>query len=146
MIAKLRDTRLMYKSQSLYYIPPVNKCNLKLKTHYHLHCCYLLAKLCPSLFNPMDCIPPGSLYPWGFPGKNTRVDRHFLLQRIFQTQWLNAHLLHLAGRFFTTEPPGKLTIYISTPQMKYLRYKSNKYVWPTWRKCWNSDETNLRTK
>ena len=38
----------------------MNKCNLKLKTHYDLCCCYLVAKLYPSLFNPMDCTPPGS--------------------------------------------------------------------------------------
>ena len=35
------------------------------------------------------------LCPWNFPGKNTRVDCHFLLQRIFLTQELNPHLLHL---------------------------------------------------
>jgi len=29
-----------------------------------------------------------------FPGKNTRVDCHFLLQGIFPTQGLNLHLLH----------------------------------------------------
>ena len=34
------------------------------------------------------------LCPWDFPGKNTRVDCHFLLQRIFLTQELNPGLLH----------------------------------------------------
>ena len=32
--------------------------------------------------------------PWDFPGKNTRVDCHFLLQGIFPTEGLNTHLLH----------------------------------------------------
>ena len=32
--------------------------------------------------------------PWGFPGKNTGVDCHFLLQRIFPTQESNPGLLN----------------------------------------------------
>ena len=55
--------------------------------------------------------PPGSslLCPWNFPGKNTAVDCHFLLQGIFPIQGSNLHLLSpsLAGGFFTTEPPEK---------------------------------------
>ena len=49
-------------------------------------------------------------FPWDFPGKNTRVGCHFLLQGIFLTQGSKLHLLHLlllAGGFFTTAPPGK---------------------------------------
>ena len=34
------------------------------------------------------------LHPWDFPGKSTRVDCHFLLQRIFPTQGSNLGLLH----------------------------------------------------
>lgn len=33
--------------------------------------------------------------PWGFPGKNTGVGRHFLLQRLFLTLGSNLHLLYL---------------------------------------------------
>ena len=33
--------------------------------------------------------------PWNFPGKNTGVGCHFLLQGIFLTQGSNSHLLHL---------------------------------------------------
>ena len=40
----------------------------------------------------MDCSPPGSSVH--FPGKNTGVGCHFLLQGIFPTQGLNLHLLH----------------------------------------------------
>ena len=40
---------------------------------------------------------------WNFPGKNTGVSCHFLLQRIFPTQVLNSSLA-LAGEFFTTAP------------------------------------------
>ena len=44
------------------------------------------------------------LCPWDSPGKNTGVDCHALLQRIFPTQESNLHLFSpgLAGRFFTT--------------------------------------------
>ena len=38
--------------------------------------------------------PGVTLYPRGFPGKNTRVGCHFLLQGIFSTQESNPHLLH----------------------------------------------------
>ena len=34
------------------------------------------------------------LCPWNFPGKNTRVGCHFLLQGIFLTRGLNPGLLH----------------------------------------------------
>ena len=34
------------------------------------------------------------LCPWDYPGKNTGVDYHFLLQGIFLTQGLNPCLLH----------------------------------------------------
>ena len=34
------------------------------------------------------------LCPWDFPGENTGVGCHFLLQGIFPTQGLNPHLLH----------------------------------------------------
>ena len=49
-------------------------------------------------------------HPQDFLGKNTQVGCHFRLQEIFLTQGSNLHLLvspALAGRFFTTAPPGK---------------------------------------
>ena len=48
---------------------------------------------CPTVCDPMDCSPLGSC-PWNFPGKNTGVGCHFLLQRIFLTQGSNRRLLH----------------------------------------------------
>ena len=41
-----------------------------------------------------------------FPGKNTGVGCHFLLQGIFPTQGSSPSLLHWQVNFFTTEPPG----------------------------------------
>ena len=40
------------------------------------------------------------LHHWDFPGKNTEVGRHFLLQGIFPTQESNP-VSHTAGRLFT---------------------------------------------
>ena len=50
-----------------------------------------------------------TLQSLGFSQKNTGVDWHFLFQRIFPIQGSNLCplcSLALAGRFFTTEPPG----------------------------------------
>ena len=44
-------------------------------------------------WDPMDCILPGSSVHGNFPGKNTRVDCHFLPQGIFLNQGSNPHLL-----------------------------------------------------
>ena len=44
--------------------------------------------------DPVDSSPPGSFCPWDFPGKNTRVGSHSLLQGIFPTQGSNPSLLH----------------------------------------------------
>ena len=52
-------------------------------------CCCLVAKSCPTL-----CDPARLLCPWDFPGKNTGVGCHFLLQGIFPTQGLNPSPLH----------------------------------------------------
>ena len=49
---------------------------------------------CPTLCNPMDCSLPRLLCSWDFPGKNTGVGCHFLLQGIILTQGLNLCLLH----------------------------------------------------
>ena len=49
-----------------------------------------VAQVCPILCDPMDCL----LCPWNFPGKNTGVGCHSLLQGIFLTQGLNPGLLH----------------------------------------------------
>ena len=36
-------------------------------------------QLCPTLCDPIDGSPSGSLRPWDSPGKNTGVGCHFLL-------------------------------------------------------------------
>ena len=54
---------------------------------------------------PHELLPTRFLCPWNFPGKNTGLSCHFLLQGILLTQRLNLHLL--TGRLFTTETSEK---------------------------------------
>ena len=49
----------------------------------------LVAQLCLTLCDPMDCSPP-----WNSPGKNTGMGSHYLLQGIFLTQGSNPDLMH----------------------------------------------------
>ena len=54
----------------------------------------LVAQSCPTLCDSVACSPPGSSAHGIFPGKNTGVGCHFLLQGIFLMQGLNPHHLH----------------------------------------------------
>ena len=54
----------------------------------------LAIKSCQTLCYPMDCSLPGFSVHGIFPGKNTAVGCHFLLQGIFLTQGSNPCLLH----------------------------------------------------
>ena len=58
----------------------------------HIEC--LVAQLCPTLCNLMDCCQPASSVHGDSPGKNTGVGCHALLQEIFPTQESNTDLLH----------------------------------------------------
>ena len=55
----------------------------------------LVAQACLTLENPLGCSRSRLLCSWDFPGKNTEVGCHFLLQGIFPTQGLNPYLLCL---------------------------------------------------
>ena len=55
-----------------------------------------VSQSCPNLCDPMGCSLQRPL-PWDFPGKDTGVGRHFLLQEFFLTQSSNPHLLHWQG-------------------------------------------------
>jgi len=59
-------------------------------------CCVLslVAQLCPTLCDPMDCSPLGSSVHGDSPGKNTEMGCHALFQGIFPTQGSNPGLPH----------------------------------------------------
>ena len=48
-------------------------------------CCHGVAQSCPTLYNPTDCSPTRLFHPQDFPGKNTGLGCHPLLQGIFLT-------------------------------------------------------------
>ena len=56
--------------------------------------------VCAQMFSHGSSLGPDGLWParllcpWDFPGKNTGVGCHFLLQGTFPTQGSNLHLLH----------------------------------------------------
>ena len=60
-----------------------------------------------QLFSYPRLYPARLLYPWDFPGKNTGVDCHFLLQGNLPNPGIEPASLAMAGRFFTAVPPGK---------------------------------------
>ena len=55
------------------------------------HCCSVMSDSLP----PHGLWPARLLCPWNFPGDNTGVGCHFLLQGIFPTQGWHPHLLGL---------------------------------------------------
>ena len=58
--------------------------------------------------------PARLLRPWDFPGKNTGVGCHFLLQRIFLTQGSNLGLLHFRQFLYHLNHQGRpMWIYMS---------------------------------
>ena len=60
----------------------------------------LVTQSCPTLYDFLDCSPPGSSDPWDSPGKNIGVGGHSLLQGIFPIQEFNPGLLHFRQIFF----------------------------------------------
>ena len=67
-----------------------------------VHTCSVMS----DSLQPHRPLPTRFLCPWDYPGKNTGVGCHFLLQGIFLTQGSNLHPLHWQ-EYCTTEPPGK---------------------------------------
>ena len=68
-----------------------------LKSHFELafhRVVALVAKSGLSLVYPNGLLPIRLICPWDFPGKNTGVGCHFLLQGIFPTKGWNNYLLH----------------------------------------------------
>ena len=57
-------------------------------------CLCLVAQMCPTLCDPMDCILPGLSVHGDSLGKNTVMGCYAFLQGIFPTQGFNPGLLH----------------------------------------------------
>ena len=85
----------------------------------------LVALLCPTLWDPVDCSPPGSSVRGDSPGKNTRVGCHAVLQEIFPTQGLNPGLSHCRWILYCLNHQGNPRI------LKWVAYPlSRGSSWP----------------
>ena len=71
----------------------------------------------------MDCSPPRLLSPWDFPGKNTGVGCHFLLQEIFPTQGSNPGLPHCRQTLYHLSHQGSPVGYKINVQTLLYFYK-----------------------
>ena len=60
----------------------------------HWICCCSVAKLCPTLCDPVDCSPPGSSVHEDFQSKRLEWVAISFSGGIFPTQELSLHLLH----------------------------------------------------
>ena len=69
-------------------------------------CCCLVAKSRLTLLSPHGLEPARLLCPPDFPGKNTGVGSHFLLQGIILDQGLNQHLLDWQANFLPLSHQG----------------------------------------
>ena len=93
-----------------------------------VYCCCEVASVMSNSVQPQRRQPTRLPCPWDSPGKNTGVDFHALLQRIFPTQgssprllkvscigrWLLYHLCHL-GSFFVLSSMSCLYIFEINP-------------------------------
>ena len=83
-----------------------------------LLCRCLITQLCPTIWWSRGLDPSSLLCPWNFPGKNTWVGCHLLLQGIFLTKGSNPRLPHwqadsLPSHHLGCLPPCPLFIYPS---------------------------------
>ena len=90
---------------------------------------YLLS--CVQLLQVQGLQPARLLCPWDFPGKNTGVGCHFLLQGIFPTQRSNTGLLHCRLILYQLSHQGSLWRFLRklkielpcNPAIPYIRRK-----------------------
>ena len=106
--AELQSSWISWEIKTIQYI---------IILYYYKYC--VCAQLCPTLCNPMDCSPPGSFVHGILQARI--LECHFLLQGIFPDPGIEPTSLvspALAGKFFTTVPPGKPI----TSIMQYQNY------------------------
>ena len=103
---------------------------------YVLICC-LATKSCPTLLLPQKLEPAGLLHPWNFPGTNTGISCHFLLQGNLPdlgTEPVSPAFPALASGFFTTVPPAKP--YVPVGQTIFFFFKVGTFMVVQWLRLW----------
>ena len=78
----------------------------------------------PDSLRPHGLQSSRLLCPWDFPGKDTGVGCHFLLQGIFQTQGLNPSLLHCRQILYWLSYKGSLVRVYSMAKGKIKKVPS----------------------
>ena len=103
MTERLNWTELNKFSVVHLYLVPIDFYQTSSKISYYAviahspefptSCCDFVFMSYLTLTTPWTVALQDALSPWDFPGKNTRVDCHFLLRGFFATQELNSCLL-----------------------------------------------------
>ena len=86
----------------------------------------LVAQSCPVVCNSMDCRPPGSSVHGFFPGKNTRVSSHYLLQGTrgptqVSTMKANSLLSEPPEKPLSTQTSFSNVCNVDNPEMSWTR-------------------------
>ena len=124
-----KNRTCVYISESLCCIPETITCSNIKKFKKQINRWWFSRPVTSNSFcNYMDYSLPRLLCPFDFPGRTTGVGCHFLFQGISQpgiehVSWIGRQILFFffffklyftltycigfAGRFFTTDPPGK---------------------------------------
>ena len=88
------------------------------------------AVLCLTLWEPVDCSPPGSCLMYS-SGKNTGAGCHALLQEIFPTQGYNPGLPHcrwILYQLIYQGSPDWMVIKGNLNFLKYVLYQTAKKI------------------
>ena len=82
----------------------------------------LVAQLCLTLCDPMDCSQPGSSIHGDSPGKDTGVSSLALLQGIFPTQGSNLGLPHCGQILYCLSHQGSPCIHLGLVYFTFMRF------------------------
>ena len=85
--------------------------------------------VCSVVYNslwPYGLQPTRLLCPWNFPGNNTGMGYHFLLQGVFLTQRSNLHLLHLQVNSFRLSHLENSLFFLIHPAIPKVNLKKKK--------------------
>ena len=89
----------------------------------------LVTQSCPTLWDPMDCSPPGSSVHGDSPGKNTLVVCHAFFQGIFPSQGPNPGLLHCRWTLYCLSHPTILLLGMYPREMiTYVHFNTHTHV------------------
>ena len=95
----------------------------------------LVIQSCPTLWDPTDCSPPGSLIHGIFPGKNTGVGCHFLLQKMWYNLADSSNLSR--NPFIHSDNSPDKKAFFNTIERPVCIYKNiiSEYFWKEYKHC-----------